>query len=98
MKPSRLTWADTYHEWTGAWPTRNTGVIPDVTGSRGLKQADGGSLARLLARQRDVRNHMALPSLKPADILAWADSHFERTGGWPIQTSGSIPEAPGETW
>jgi hypothetical protein len=31
-------------------------------------------------------------------ILAWADAHFRRTGSWPAKESGSIPEAPGETW
>jgi hypothetical protein len=31
-------------------------------------------------------------------ILAWADAHQRRTGRWPNQNSGPIPEAPGETW
>lgn len=33
-----------------------------------------------------------------AQILAWADAHHQRTGKWPIAESGSIVEAPGETW
>jgi superfamily II DNA or RNA helicase len=31
-------------------------------------------------------------------ILKWADSHHQRTGGWPRSNSGTIPEAPDETW
>jgi hypothetical protein len=31
-------------------------------------------------------------------ILGWADAHFERMGAWPVQRSGPIAEAPGETW
>lgn len=31
-------------------------------------------------------------------ILAWAQTHKERTGQWPRVQSGPIPEAPGETW
>jgi hypothetical protein len=31
-------------------------------------------------------------------ILAWADSHRQRTGAWPTSRSGPIPEAPGERW
>lgn len=30
-------------------------------------------------------------------ILLWADDHKARTGGWPSQTSGSVPETE-ETW
>lgn len=36
--------------------------------------------------------------LTTEQILAWADKHHERTGDWPYTTSGSLPEAPGETW
>jgi hypothetical protein len=38
------------------------------------------------------------PALKLSHILQWADSHHRRTGKWPGQTSGFIPEAPGTTW
>jgi len=31
-------------------------------------------------------------------ILRWADNHHERTGGWPRSNSGTIPEAPDDTW
>jgi hypothetical protein len=33
-----------------------------------------------------------------AQVLCWADAHFARTGRWPTQHAGAIPEAPGETW
>jgi hypothetical protein len=38
------------------------------------------------------------PPLTVEQILAWADAHFGRTGGWPVGMGGPIPEAPGETW
>ena len=31
-------------------------------------------------------------------VLAWADAHHARTGGWPACKSGPVPEAPGEAW
>ena len=31
-------------------------------------------------------------------ILSWADKHHERTGAWPRSNSGTVFEAPGETW
>lgn len=31
-------------------------------------------------------------------ILSWADKHHERTGAWPRSNSGTISEAPDETW
>ena len=32
------------------------------------------------------------------DILDWADAHHQRIGAWPADSSGAIPESPGETW
>jgi hypothetical protein len=31
-------------------------------------------------------------------VLAWAEAHKARTGGWPKQRSGGVPEAAGLTW
>jgi hypothetical protein len=31
-------------------------------------------------------------------ILAWMDAHADRVGQRPLAESGSVPEAPGETW
>src|SRR5207249_4703558 len=56
------------------------------------------SLARLLVAQRGVRHRSFLPPLTRKQILAWADAHYRRAGGWPITESGPIPEAAGETW
>jgi hypothetical protein len=36
--------------------------------------------------------------LAVGQILAWADAHHRRTGSWPRQRSGPIPEAPGLAW
>mgnify|MGYP000561642132 CR=1 FL=1 len=104
-----LAWADAFHQRTGRWPKRDSGRIPEtlddkwtavnsalITGLRGLP--GGSSLARLLAKHRGVRNHMARPRLSPEIILKWADAHHRHTGKWPKQSSGSITNAPGETW
>ena len=110
LKPKQvLAWADAYYKRTGRWPTRSSGSIPEapgetwpavdaafVAGSRGL--AGYGSLARFLARHREVRNRKALPKLSVKQIRVWVVSHFKRTGRWPRHTSGAIAEAPGETW
>jgi hypothetical protein len=41
---------------------------------------------------------MNLPPLSVAQILAWADAHRMRTGGWPGVEGGRIVDAPSETW
>src|SRR5207244_747366 len=67
-----LAWADFHHQRTSEWPHKDSGRIMTGLGLKwmnvdsalrvGLRGLDGGSsLARLLARQRGVRNHMALP-------------------------------------
>jgi hypothetical protein len=104
-----LAWADRYHRRTGGWPRASSGPIPEVPGEtwravdaalrggrRGLRGSS--SLARLLARERGVRNRRQLPRLTRRQILTWADAHRRRTGKWPTCASGPIPEAPGETW
>jgi hypothetical protein len=40
----------------------------------------------------------AKPKLTIAKVLRWADAHRRRTGRWPSNRSGPIPEAPGDTW
>jgi hypothetical protein len=104
-----LAWADAHRRRTGSFPTRHAGSIleaPEETwhtvnsalikGSRGLP--GGSSLARLLAEHRGKRNHKDLPPLWIKQILAWADSHHQRTAQWPNRHSGPIFEAPDETW
>jgi hypothetical protein len=104
-----LAWADAHFERTGQWPNRNSGPIDPAPGEawsgieRALRRgfrglAGGSSLARLLATHRAVRNIHDLPPLTAAQILLWADEHQQRTGAWPLASSGAIAEAPGENW
>ena len=65
-------------------------------GHRGLP--GNSSVARLLAKYRGHRCKSQLPHLTEKKILAWAKAHHGRTGKWPNALSGSILEAPGETW
>jgi hypothetical protein len=107
-----LAWADAHRARTGQWPRKDTdaGPIPEAPGEawgaidqallvgvRGL--LGGGSLARLLAEHRGVRNHMALPPPFTVErLLVWADAYYARTGAWPCRDTGAIPDTPGETW
>jgi hypothetical protein len=104
-----LRWADEHQRRTGSWPTAKSGAIADSGGEQwhaidtalhlGSRKLQGGSsLARLLARQRGVRNRKQLPPLTEENILAWADAHYQRTGAWPKGNSGPVVDAPGETW
>ena len=52
----------------------------------------------MLGEHRGVRNLGALPRLTEEQILAWADLHHQRTGKWPTENSGPIPDSGGETW
>ena len=36
--------------------------------------------------------------LTVAQILAWADAHFARTGEWPSANTGLVAGAPGQSW
>jgi hypothetical protein len=104
-----LAWADAHDRRTGAFPTGASGPIHDAPGEtwravdaalligrRGLP--GGSSLARLLAKQRGVRNPKQLPPLSIPQVLRWARAHRRRTGHWPTRASGPVVEAPGETW
>jgi hypothetical protein len=104
-----LIWADDHHRRTGAWPTSQSGCIPHAPGETwsvvnaalrsGRRGFPGGSsLARLLARERGVRNPKKPPRLSLSLILRWAEAHYRRTGHWPTRASGPIPDADGETW
>ncbi len=104
-----LAWADNYHLRTGRWPKSHSGPVSPtvgetwmavdqalVKGNRGLPK--DLSLARLLAKYRGVRNHLALPPFTEHQILAWADDHHKQFGRWPRHLSGIIAGASGETW
>ncbi len=104
-----LAWADAFHRQTGQWPKHDSESIPDNLdgswcavdtslreGYRGLPKC--GSLARLLAQHRGIRNNLGVPQLTVQQILAWADSHHRRTGQWPTGKSGPVFNAAGENW
>jgi hypothetical protein len=104
-----LAWADAHHARTGEWPRGSSGFIPesprdhwgsvDIALTKGHRGLPGGSsLARLLHRERGVRNPKALPELTTRQILAWIDAFHAREGRWPHYQSGPIDDAPGETW
>ncbi|MGO8749938.1 MAG: hypothetical protein ACLQNE_28670 [Thermoguttaceae bacterium] len=104
-----LSWAWSYREWTGKWPTKDSGPAGGKLweswqnvdralreGTRGLP--GGSSLAQLLAENFGVRNRTSLSPLTIEKILEWADAHHERSGNWPGRRSGIIPDSDGETW
>jgi hypothetical protein len=104
-----LAWADQHKARTGEWPRETSGPIPGAPGEtwsrvqaalryggRGLPA--GGSLVRLLAERRGVRNRAALPPLATGQILRWAKDHHRRTGRWPGQDSGPVRSVEGESW
>jgi hypothetical protein len=105
-----LAWADAWHSRTGQWPSsRLREDVPEAPGEcwynigqalhgagRGLPGGD--TLARLLARERGVRNPGDLPPLTEGRILRWCRAHHRRTGAWPTAASGEVQDAPGESW
>jgi hypothetical protein len=105
-----LAWADDHCRRYGIWPTRkSTAMIPGPAGDtwldideavrRGTRGLPGGfSLARLLAKERGVRNRKALPKLRIEQLLAWAEEHVRRTARWPSADCGEIRGSGGETW
>jgi hypothetical protein len=107
--PQILAWADAHYRRTGDWPTADSGPVePNSTETwskvdnalkaacRGLRRRQ--SLFKVLARHRKLYQHIRKPRLTIDEILRWADAHRARTGQWPKNRSGSIPESDGETW
>lgn len=104
-----LKWADGYHARHKGWPNVDSGPIDESPGDTwcavdaALWQAQrglpgGSSLARLLDEHRDVRNIHDLPRLSTEQILKWGDAYFALTRAWPTAKSGTVVDAPGETW
>jgi hypothetical protein len=104
-----LQWADAHHKRLKKWPNLHSGRIReslDETWRRmdsalrlGLRGLPGGtSLALLLAERRGARNQTNIPRLTITKILAWADSYCKKKGVWPKEVSGTIPDAPEDTW
>jgi len=104
-----LAWVDAHRKRTGKWPVEDSGPVHNAPGEkwnaislalqRGVRGLPGGSsLAKLLEKEREVRNDKNLPDLKIDQILIWADEHRKRTGQWPVEDSGPVHNAPGEKW
>ncbi|MCH7721632.1 MAG: hypothetical protein IH988_11710 [Planctomycetes bacterium] len=104
-----VAWADRHYEHTGRWPTRTSGAVEGVSYwtwkriDRALYCGDDGlpggiSLAWLLYEHWGVLGHMETPPLTEAYIVELAIQHHRRTGRWPRTASGSVHEAPDETW
>ena len=105
--PQILTWADTHKAATGDWPNMKSGRVTGTVetwlgiddalrkGRRGLPS--GSSLAKLLAKRRNVRNHYDLSILTINQILAWVDAHKADTGDWPNRESGQVT-GTNDTW
>jgi hypothetical protein len=103
-----LAWADAHFQREGVWPNANSGPIDGAGetwaciqgalryGYRGLP--GGSSLPLQLMEHRGHRSEGHLPALSISQILAWADTHFRRTGRWPIARSEPVADAPGEKW
>lgn len=105
-----LVWADAFHAAAGRWPTRHdrrvglagtgetwSGLDACLKGGH-RELPPGSSLALLLRDRRGRRHHSFPPTLSVPQVLAWADAHHARTGEWPGQADGPIPDAPGESW
>jgi hypothetical protein len=65
---------------------------------KGLRGLPPSSLHRLLSEHRGAPYRWKTSRLTVRQVLAWARAYRRRTGTWPAQRSGPIPEAPGETW
>src|SRR5262249_40946015 len=64
---------------------------------KGLRGLPKGSLHRLLAEHRGAPYRRYTSRLTVRQVLTWAQAYRQRTGRWPAQRSGAIPEAPGES-
>ncbi|MCH7702704.1 MAG: hypothetical protein IID37_13560, partial [Planctomycetes bacterium] len=106
-----LRWADHHFDETGEWPGPRSGPVATAPDEKwrnidnalrlGMRSMPGGSsLAKLLASDRGRRNLQGLTTLTESLILQWAATHRHRTGDWPTQKSGLIPDSPNpeETW
>ena len=105
-----LAWADAYHARTGHWPRARSGRIaeaPDETWNvvetalyQGLRGLPGGgmTLPQLLAEHRGAPAIQTSRPLTVDQILTWADAHHAATGRRPVEDSGPVSGAPGESW
>ncbi|MDO8565192.1 MAG: DEAD/DEAH box helicase family protein [bacterium] len=103
-----LKWADHHYKRTGKWPKRNSGKVlmeenenwknidySLIEGRRGL--SGGSSVAKLLEKNRNVRNRSNSPKLTIRKIIKWANQHHRKTSEWPNESSGYISKT-GDNW
>ena len=104
-----LAWADAHRAATGRWPSPLSGPVLHAEGEHwgsidtalreGYRGLPGGqSLGRLIRAHGGPDVYRTRPELTVEQILAWADAHREATGEWPVEDSGPVRSAPGETW
>lgn len=104
-----LAWADGHFDRTGDWPTAHSGPVVGGKGETwlGIHSAlysgcrgfpGGSSLAKVFATHRAVRKGTLKRRFTIKQILAWADAHHQRTGNWPLKTTGFVHGAPDEKW
>jgi hypothetical protein len=103
-----LAWADVYFTGTRRWPSSESGPVIGAPGEtwanvkqaleKGLRGLPRGSLHCLPAEHRGAPCRSKSSRQTVRQVLAWARAYRRRTGTWPAQRSGPIPEAPGETW
>jgi hypothetical protein len=104
-----VAWAQEYQATHGHLPRATTTEIDGTNGEtwlgidlalrRGLRGLSGNlSLARLLKAKLGSAEQPAGGRLNLEQILRWADYHQEQTGVWPRWNSGTVLDAPTETW
>ncbi len=107
-----LVWADAYYKRTGTYPSAGSGAIPEAPAENwrlldraledGTRSLPGGSSLRQLlvaARGPEARRRSRKRCrLTIGEVRAWAQAHRQRTGRWPTDQSGRIPETERETW
>ena len=71
---------------------QNSVVLESV--GRQIHGVTGGQMRQFAQRLRDAAPRPLTEEL----ILAWADAHFERTREWPKKETGTVFDAPDETW
>ncbi len=104
-----LAWADAHHAASGRWPSFESGPVQGAPGEswgainsalmegrRGLPGAS--TLNRVLVENRGRAARNGRPDLTVEQILAWADAHHAAHGRWPVEESGAVEAAPGESW
>ena len=104
-----LAWADAHRAATGRWPSSPCGPVLHAEGEHwgsiatalreGYRGLPGGqSLGRLIREHGGPDVYRTRPVLTVEQVLAWADAHREASGEWPVEDSGPVSTAPGETW